>query len=325
MKRLISVLLILCLTVPLFAVNAYAAKDYTPYIVEIQVSQGDTISDICDSYSIDYYAVKEAILIVNGLANEDALNAVKPGQTLYIPKSRADADSIIALYKATVSAVIPASYVITYTVQKGDTLYSICETYHLTYNVCKDAIKSLNLWSDDFRLSAIYAGQEIKLPVSDAAATEISATVAKAVDANINVSTTSGDKFEYYLISHAMSPGETVKGVCDALNVKYSADVETLLKTINGLTNLSSVQAGRSYLFPAKTADNAVYAVYSHKVVAGDTAANLCSAYGVKYSVVNHILQGLNPKVSLTAIQLGSEILLVAPCGTGAETPLIIK
>ena len=323
--KLISTFLVLCLMLTAVSAGAWAAKDYTPYIIEIEVSQGDTISDICDSYGIDYYAVRRAILIVNGLGNEDALNAVRPGQKLFIPKSRSDADSIVALYEATISAVIPSSYVVKYTVEKGDTLYSICQTHQLTYNTCKEAIKSLNLWSGDFRLNSIYAGQEIILPVTDAAAVEISETVAKAVDANVNVSTTSGDRFEYYLISHVMASGETVKGVCDTLNIRYSTDVANLLQTINGLANLSSVQAGKAYLFPSKSADGAVYAVYSHTVATGDTTGNLCSAYGVQYAEVNRILQGLNPKMTLTAIQKGAEILLVAPCGTGAETPLIIR
>ena len=325
MKKTVSALLLVCLIITFFSAGAYAAKDYSPYVIEVEISAGDTVSDICDSYSIDYYAVKDAILIVNGFADEKALSAVSPGQTIYIPRSRTDADSIMALYESTISAVIPSEYIIRVTVEKGDTLYSICEAHNLTFSVCREAIKSLNLWSGDFRLNAIQAGQEILLPVSDAVAAEISAAVATAVDANINVSTVSGDKFEYYLISHTMTGGETVKGVCDSLNVKYSTEVAEMLKTINGLSDLSKVQAGRAYLFPSLSAESAVYAVYSHKVAAGDTVGSLCTAYGVKYADVVNILQGLNPKASLTSVMLGSEFLLVAPCGTGAETPLIIK
>ena len=220
MRKTLCFLLLFCLILPLFAASAYAAKDYTPYIIEVEISAGDTISDICDSYSIDYYAVKDAILVVNGFADEKALSAVSPGQKIFIPRSRADADSIMALYESTISAVIPSEYVIKVKVEKGETLYSICEAHHLTYSVCREAIKSLNLWSGDFRLDAIYAGQEILLPISDAVAVEISEAVATAVDANINVSTTSGDKFEYYLISHTMTSGESVRSVCGMLNVR---------------------------------------------------------------------------------------------------------
>ena len=187
MRKTLCFLLLFCLILPLFAAGAYAAKDYTPYIIEVEISAGDTISDICDSYSIDYYAVKDAILVVNGFADEKALGAVSPGQKIFIPRSRADADSIMALYESTISAVIPSEYVIKVKVEKGETLYSICEAHHLTYSVCREAIKSLNLWSGDFRLDAIYAGQEILLPISDAVAVEISEAVATAVDANISM------------------------------------------------------------------------------------------------------------------------------------------
>ena len=325
MRKTACFLLLFCLILPLFTAGAYAAKDYTPYIIEVQISAGDTISDICDSYSIDYYAVKDAILVVNGFADEKALSAVSPGQKIYIPRSRADADSIMALYESTISAVIPSEYVIKVKVEKGDTLYSICEAHNLTYSTWVEAIKSLNLWSADFRLDAIYAGQEILLPINDAVAAEISAAVATAVDANINVSTVSGDKFEYYLISHTMTSGESVRSVCNTLNVRYSVEVAEMLKTINNLTDLGKVQAGRAYLFPSLSADGAVYAVYAHTVVAGDTVGSLCTAYGVRYEDVVNILQGLNPKATMTSIRLGTEFLLVAPCGTGAETPLVIK
>lgn len=249
---------------------------------------------------------------------------MSPGQKIFIPRSRADADSIMALYESTISAVIPSEYVIKVKVEKGETLYSICEAHHLTYSVCREAIKSLNLWSGDFRLDAIYVGQEILLPISDAVAVEISEAVATAVDANINVSTTSGDKFEYYLISHTMTSGESVRSVCGMLNVRYSVEVaEMLIRSTTFPT--SGKYAGRAYLFPSLSADSAVYAVYAHTVTAGDTVGSLCTAYGVKYADVVNILQGLNPKASMTSIRLGSEFLLVAPCGTGAETPLIIK
>ncbi len=134
MRKTACFLLLFCLILPLFTAGAYAAKDYTPYIIEVQISAGDTISDICDSYSIDYYAVKDAILVVNGFADEKALSAVSPGQKIYIPRSRADADSIMALYESTISAVIPSEYVIKVKVEKGDTLYSICEAHNLTYS-----------------------------------------------------------------------------------------------------------------------------------------------------------------------------------------------
>lgn len=322
-KKLLCALLVICMALPLFSGSAWAAKDYSPYIVEVEISAGDTVSDICDSYSIDYYAVKDAILIANGFATEDAISAVHPGQKIFIPRSRADAEAIINLHDAVVSAVIPASYVIRHTVQKDETLTAICTAHRLDFDTCKSAIKSINNWKSDSKLNGIYNGQEIYLPASDAAATAITAAVEKAVDANINVSIASADELQYYLISYTMAAGDTVKNVCDALGVKYSPEVAAMFQTINNVGNISMVQAGRDYLFPSLSAENAEYAVYKHKITDGDTVGDLCTAYGVNYNKVTAILQGLNPKLSMTSIPRDGSILLVAPSNADASQPII--
>lgn len=322
-KKLLCALLVICMALPLFSGSAWAAKDYSPYIVEVEISAGDTVSDICDSYSIDYYAVKDAILIANGFATEDAISAVHPGQKIFIPRSRADAEAIVNLHDAVVSAVIPASYVIKHTVQKGETLTAICTAHKLDFASCKDAIKSINNWKSDSKLNGIYNGQEIYLPASNAAAAAITAAVVKAGDANINVSITSADELQYYLIPYTMAAGDTVKNVCDALGVKYSAELAAMFQTINKVGNISMVQAGRDYLFPSLSAENAAYAVYAHKITDGDTVGDLCTAYGVKYNDVSAILQGLNPKLSMTSIPKGGTILLVAASNADASQPII--
>ena len=119
MKRKLSgFLFLLCIFFSVFSGTCSAEKDYSPYVIEVKVNAGDTVSNLCDSRRIDYYAVKDALLIVNGFASEAGLSAVSPGQTLYLPRSKADADSILALYNSTVSTTIPASYVQKVTVQK---------------------------------------------------------------------------------------------------------------------------------------------------------------------------------------------------------------
>lgn len=325
-KRIISLLLVLCLAVPFFTAGASAAKDYSAYIQQVTVESGDTVSDICDRNNMEYYKVLNAILIVNGLADTYSLNNIRAGQKIYIPKSAADAETIVKLYDAVVSAVIPASYVCKYTVRAGDTLYSICGALRLTFNACKDAIISLNEWSGGKDLTTIYVGQEILFPVSDAAAKEISSVIAKATDMNINVSTNANDTFEYYLVEYTLSSGETIKNAVKELGIEYNADIEAKIKAINGIDNLGKVQAGRKYLLPSASADNVKYAVYSHKVVSGDTSADLCALLGAKYESVKDLLSALNTKASFPAIKKGATILLVAPRGgEDGKTPIIIK
>jgi len=325
-KRLLCFALVLCLTVPLLSGSAFAAKDYSAYVQEVVIAEGDTISDLCARFGMEYYEALNAILIVNGLSDTWSLNNIKVGQKFFIPKSLADADTIVKLYDAVVSAVIPASYVCTYKVQSGDTVYSICQSRKLDYNTCKDAIISLNEWSGGSDLTRIYVGQELLLPVSDQAAKEISATIAKAVDMNINVSANAADPFEFYLVEYTLSSGESIKQAVTSLGVEFDSDTEARVKAINGLENLSKVQAGKKYLLPSATADNVKYAVYSHKVVSGDTAADLCTHMGVKYAEVSDFLTALNTKASFPAIKLGQTVLLVAPRGGEAgKTPILIK
>ena len=325
-KRLLSLLLVLCLAVPFFCSNAFAAKDYSAYIQEIVIQDGDTLSSLCDSMNMDYYKILKAIKIVNGLNDTASLNAVRAGQKIYLPKSAADAETIVKLYEAVVSAVIPANYVRKYTVKKGDTVFSICQGAKLDYNACKDSIISLNEWSGGKDLTTIYEGQVIILPVNDSAAKEISATVAKAIDMNINVSTSTQDKFEFYLVEYTLSRGESIKAAVTQLGIEYTDDIAEKVKAINGISDLSKVQAGKKYLLPSASADNVKYAIYSHKVVSGDTSANLCTALGAEYNKVSDLLSGLNTKASFPAIKKGAEVLLAAPRGgEQGKTPIVIK
>ena len=321
-KKLSGLLFLLCVCFSIYSGYCYAEKDYSPYVIEVKVNAGDTVSNLCDSRRIDYYAVKDALLIVNGFASEAGLSAVSPGQTIYIPRSKADADSILALYNSTSSATIPASYVEKVTVQKGDNLTSICKDHNLTYSVCQEAIKKLNLWSSDSRLSSIYAGQELLLPTSDAAAIAIMETVANAATGSAS-KTPGEDSFEYYLISHTMASGETMQSVCGQLGILYSAEVADMLKTINNLSDPNNAAAGKACLFPSKTSNNAAYTVYSHKVVFGDTVEKLCEAHHVRYAEVRSLLQGLNPGSSLIALRVGEDILLAEPAPASSVSVLV--
>lgn len=325
-KRFIGFLLAVCMLLPVFCVSASAAKDYSPYIQQIEIKDGDTISGVCDRYGMEFYKVLKAIIIVNGLADGSSLNAVRAGQKLYIPKTEADAETIVKLRDAVVSAIIPASYVCKYTVKTGDTLYSICGALKLTLSACQDAIISLNGWSGGKDLTTIYEGQVLLLPVSDKAAKEISATVAKATDMNINVSANTKDEFEYYIVEYTLSSGESIKYAESTLGVDFTDDVAKQVMAINGINDLGKVIAGKKYLLLSASAENAKYAVYSHKVVSGDTAADLCALFGTEYGKVSDFLSALNTKASFPAIKKGQTILLVAPRGgEDGKTPIIIK
>lgn len=307
-----------------FAPKAFAAKDYSPYVEQVEIKKGDTVYSLVSAKGMKYTEVEKAILIANGYSSADNLGAIKPGQKIYLPKSAVDAKAIMTLYETVYTAEIPATSVVSYKVKSGDSMSSICRDMKLTYGVCKSAIMTLNGWTDEGKLSKIYVGQTIKFPVSDDAAKAIKTTVAAAQEANMNISSNSVDKLEYYLVKHSMAKGETIKSVCKSYGVSYTMALGEKVKELNGLKDQSKVFAGYSYLFPSMTSEGAEYAVYSHKIVAGDTVNNLCKSYGAKYGEVSGKLAALNPKINLNSIKTGQTILLLAPI-SGTDTPIVIK
>ena len=272
-KRLISILLLLCLVTAVLPLQAFAAVDYSPYVTEVTINRGDTISALCRARGMNYESVKKAILLLNGYAKEASLNAVKVGQKIVLPVSAEAAKTVVALYET----YGPADSV-QYTVKQGDTLFSICTALHLNYAACKDTIKKLNNWESDKDLSNIRVGQKIYLPLNNTVvsspvntATPVTGTTTvPTVPSQTTPATVSrsGDKLVYYVVSHQMNRGETVNGVCDALGAKYSPDVSNVVKALNNLTNLSAVQAGKTYLFPSTSSAGASYAIYAHTIAA---------------------------------------------------------
>ena len=322
-KRLISILLLLCLVTAVLPLQAFAAVDYSPYVTEVTINRGDTISALCRARGMNYESVKKAILLLNGYAKEASLNAVKVGQKIVLPVSAEAAKTVVALYET----YGPADSV-QYTVKQGDTLFSICTALHLNYAACKDTIKKLNNWESDKDLSNIRVGQKIYLPLNNTVvsspvntATPVAGTTTvPTVPSQTTPATVSrsGDKLVYYVVSHQMNRGETVNGVCDALGAKYSPDVSNVVKALNNLTNLSAVQAGKTYLFPSTSSAGASYAIYAHTIADGDTTGNLCTAYGVNYETVKDLLSRLNPKMKLTSIPKGGTIYLIGPVSSSA-------
>ena len=98
-KRLISILLLLCLVTAVLPLQAFAAVDYSPYVTEVTINRGDTISALCRARGMNYESVKKAILLLNGYAKEASLNAVKVGQKIVLPVSAEAAKTVVALYE----------------------------------------------------------------------------------------------------------------------------------------------------------------------------------------------------------------------------------
>lgn len=297
MKKTICLILLLCTVLSCFSLQAYAATDYSPYRVEITAKKGDSFVSLCKSRGLDYEADLAAILILNSFAKEISLETVAIGQTIYLPKSDDDAKKIVALHDENVPVDA-----IEYKVKKGDTLFKICTALHLNYNTSLDIIMKLNGLETEKDANNIVAGKTIYLPLD-------LPIVPAGTGAEGPIKE---DRLEYYLVRHAMVPGETVETVCNSYGATYSVQVEEIFKAVNEIESLNTVQAGKSYLFPSAKPENAAYSVYSHKIVTGDTAGKLCKKYGVNYASVETLLTQLNPHLKLDEIPMGGKIYLVS-------------
>ena len=165
-NRLISLLLCLCMVATLFTgfAETASAEDYITYTVK----PGDNLYTLVGKMGMNYGTVKYVIMALNGFTNEAQLSQLQPGQTIILPTSNQAAASLAS--KATTAATTaaattataaaatattattatttttttstaastyqgftPAYYLVEHTVQKGETLTSICKALGVNY------------------------------------------------------------------------------------------------------------------------------------------------------------------------------------------------
>lgn len=224
-----------------------------------------------------------------------------------------------------------AALTTTYTMKQGDTVLKVCQSMGINYYTCKNAIMKLNGFTSDTDFRFIPVGKEIIIPVSNAAANQISsASGSTGTGSSTGTGTgtapvvpATGDTVAYYLIPHTMLRGETVTSVCNALGINYSAFAGAI-QAINGLSSLSNVKAGQTILLPVGAKPGVgtnCYAVMAHKVVSGETAYTICGSYGVSYNGNLKALQALNGTNNLNYIKAGSTFYLPVATTITAEAP----
>lgn len=181
-----------------------------------------------------YKIAKEYNTSVNDLINYNQLptTSLKIGQTLLIPISNNNQTQTISNY---------------YTVQKGDSLYSIAKK--LNTNV-DEIIRANNLTSTVLQL-----GQQLVIPNY----TNIDKNISDFVEDTISPNNTT---------TYTIQSGDSLYSIAK----KYNVDVNSI-KELNGLTsNLLSV--GQNILIPVAT-DNKTYYVQ-----AGDSLYSIARKYG---------------------------------------------
>ncbi len=347
MKRLLSLLLSLCLVAGLFACMTTTAFADDGDTQEYIVQSGDNLTSICKKLKVDYNKNKEWIINTNKLKDP---NVLEVGQKLIMPKegkvlkwtgsdsgtatggTSTDSSAIYTPTSSTTYSVPTVSY----TLKSGDTVSAVCKKLGIDFAKNDAWIRAANNITSYNNLAV---GRTLILPApgtTPALNTAGSASTG-AISAVSTVATTTGtaavnllagDTVSYYLITYTVRSGDTLFKICQA----HGANMDTVQK-LNGIADASKLRVGQQLTIPSKTTSaGATMTVVAHKVVSGDTVQKICNSYGINYGPNAAKIKALNNRDNLDVIKVGQTILIpvpgvpgsggsVTPSGGGSVTP----
>lgn len=197
------------------------------------------------------------------------------------------------------TSAFAASDYFSVTMQKGDTVYSLCKDNGLDYEREKNVIMVLNDMDLESQLSYLRAGDVLKLPTRQSAAATCSV-----------IST--ADRVEYYVVPYKIEKGDTIAHVYWLWGLRFENYAEDI-KSLNGVDNLDLLYVGAVYLLPT-TANNLQTDVYttvmSHVMQRGESVYDIVSAYGLNYNENISKLKCYNGGRDLAKIGAGEKLLI---------------
>ena len=329
-KKVLSLLLVLVLVFSLFmslSATALAIGPSGSFLVSYAVKAGDTLYAICEAHGIA--TTTENIEQICKLSNVTNANWIAPGNILWLKTNTASTSSDYYNLHS-------------YTVQPGDTMASVCDSYGgVNFDRDYNLIAALN---PNANFNSLIAGQNLTLPVyvkaegdsstdsDDEPATVITSGDATPAVPNGGAAPAAGDQISYYLVQHVIAAGDTVYDLCATYGLDFYAYYDTIVK-LNPKVNFSWMLPGNIILFPSKTlpSTGSYYAVYAHPVAVGDTVYNLCAGYGLNYYTYADLICGLNNRTNLATFYPGETLYLpkyfarstapAAPAAPASPTP----
>ena len=252
-KKLISVILLAVMAVSLFAAfGASASADGIPANATevIVVAKGDTLYSLCQKNGFSYATYKELLMKLNNISDESKLAKIYVGKKLVLPTSKAAADALCELLsidttKKTASGGkteykplsvlgdptkipagdLPKYYIITYTMQKGDTVSGLLKAWGMSFKTYSQQILNLNNLSD---FNHISAGRTLYMPVNKIELTN---------DAAITV------------LEHTVKSGDTAYSICRSYGMDYNKALSTL-KLLNPNVEFTKIKVGQKLYIP---------------------------------------------------------------------------
>ena len=228
-KRLISMLLTVCMVVALFSCfTVTASADNT---IKYTLKPGDTVLAVCNQLGIDFYANQAWITKTN---NIKSYNNLKAGTVLTLPAAGTTTTppSITgntpaegsANDKGLLSGDFVSGYLIPHVMQPGETVYAVCNGLGIDFSSNSDRIMKLN---DIKSYNKIAAGRSILLPSTKAPA--------------------SGSCVK--IVAHKIVSGDTTYGICSSYGISYDGNLK-LLQTLNNKENMAAIKSGQLLYLP---------------------------------------------------------------------------
>lgn len=247
-KRVLSFVLCVIMVASLFTgMVSSASADYDT--VTYSVKNGDYLFKICKGYGLDYYACKNAIMILNGFVSEAQLNRLTVGQAITLPASNAIAATVKGSTSTTTTTTqtvtingvttttsststlsgVSANYAVAYyliphVMQYGETLASVCNDLGTSYGAYSSVILAANGITN---ANNVWAGKTVYIPSTKAP--------------------TAGAC--YAVVAHTVSSGETMTSICSQYGQSYNANA-TLINGLNRSTNLNKIYVGQTLYIP---------------------------------------------------------------------------
>lgn len=199
------------------------------------------------------------------------------------------------IFSLGVSAFADTGY-ISVELKSGDTVYSLCKEYGISYEKNKNLIMVLNNMTKEAELNSLAAGTVIKLPSTGSASRSI----------------ISKDKVKYYVIPYVIESGDTIANIYWLWGLRFENYQEDI-RSINEREDLDLLYIGDTYLLPTTEANvktGNYTTVMCHIMQKGETAYDVCCAYDIDYKDNLELLERYNQGRDLTELSVGSEFLI---------------
>ena len=303
--------------------------------VSYVVKAGDTFVTICEEHGLNFFAIKNQLMKLNGFKNASQLDSLRVGQTVKLPGSGStsstpgtpetpDKPSTPSTDGGTTTPAPSVDYkTISHTVGEWDTLLKVCGSYGMNFYTVKYAIMKLNGFTSERQLDILSNGQVIKLPASEddaklvmsASTTTTKPSGGSTDGASTGSGSAAGESVAYYLIPYTFQPGDTVYNICLSMGVDFEKNSD-LIKKLNSIKDYRSIADGKVLLIPSPKAPESgnYYKVVAHKLVSGETAESVAAGYGLDYSKVLNMMKLVNGKDSLEMIYAGTIFYVPVSC-----------